>query len=68
MLETQQTCPKQNDHARKPQVVWKTGTQTELVESENRESRKEKVKGEEGKKGPQSGMTEQREKRGGEMF
>jgi len=41
-LETLQTCPKQNDHARKPQVAWKTGSRTELVESENRESQKEK--------------------------
>ena len=40
--ETLQTCPKQNDHARKPQVAWKTGSRTELVESENRESQKEK--------------------------
>jgi len=32
--------------------VWKTGTQTKLVESKNRESQKEKVKGEEGKRDP----------------
>ena len=41
-------------------MAWKTGSRTELVESENRESQKEKVKGEEGKRVPVMGKVDNR--------